>query len=159
MADYDLPAYFKYVNSVTGQKMHYIGHSQGTIQMQIALSKRNAVVEELMDKYFAFGPVAFVANTKSNLITLLNKSVLLQWYTLRGINEFMPSANWFNTDLGITFCAAFTKICGDMISQIMDGDSSLDNYDRYDVLVGHYPAGTSVMNMAHWKQLMDKKRF
>jgi len=71
----------------------------------------------------------------------------------------MPSSNWFNTDMGIAFCATFNKICGDMISQIMDGDSSLDNYDRYDVLVGHYPAGTSTMNMAHWKQLMDKKRF
>jgi pimeloyl-ACP methyl ester carboxylesterase len=44
MADYDLPAYFKYVNNITGQKMHYIGHSQGTIQMNIALSKRNPVV-------------------------------------------------------------------------------------------------------------------
>jgi len=86
MADFDLPACFKYVNGITGQKIHYIGHSQGTIQMQVALSKRNPTVEQLMDKYFAFGPVAFVANTKSNLITLLNKSLLLQWYTLRGIN-------------------------------------------------------------------------
>jgi gastric triacylglycerol lipase len=45
MADYDLPAVFKYVNNITKQKMHYIGHSQGTIQMHIALAKRNPVVE------------------------------------------------------------------------------------------------------------------
>lgn len=44
MADFDLPAVFTYVNLVTKQKMHYIGHSQGTIQMHIALSKRNSVV-------------------------------------------------------------------------------------------------------------------
>jgi len=44
MGQYDVPAYFKYVNNATGQKMHYIGHSQGTIQMHVALSQRNSVV-------------------------------------------------------------------------------------------------------------------
>lgn len=44
MADYDLPAIFKYVNGITRQKISYIGHSQGTMQMHIALSKRNPVV-------------------------------------------------------------------------------------------------------------------
>lgn len=44
MADYDIPAVFTYVNKITKQKMNYIGHSQGTVQMHIALSKRNTVV-------------------------------------------------------------------------------------------------------------------
>ena len=44
MADYDLPALFTYINKITKQKMHYVGHSQGSIQMHIALSKRNQVV-------------------------------------------------------------------------------------------------------------------
>ena len=42
---------------------------------------------------------------------------------------------------------------------VMDADPELDNYDRYDVMVGHDPSGTSVMNMAHWKQLLDHKSF
>ena len=41
----------------------------------------------------------------------------------------------------------------------MDADPSQDNYDRYDVLVGQAPAGTSVMNMRHWKQLFDNGKF
>lgn len=41
MADYDLPALFKYIHNLTNQKVHYFGHSQGTMQMHIALSKRN----------------------------------------------------------------------------------------------------------------------
>lgn len=45
------------------------------------------------------------------------------------------------------------------MTQICDGDPTLDNYERYDVLVGHDPSGTSVMNMAHWKQLLDSKNF
>jgi pimeloyl-ACP methyl ester carboxylesterase len=41
MADYDLPAVFTYINNITNQSIHYIGHSQGTMQMHIALSKQN----------------------------------------------------------------------------------------------------------------------
>lgn len=45
------------------------------------------------------------------------------------------------------------------MTQIMDGDASVDNYERYDVLVGHAPAGTSVMNMKHWKQGIELGNF
>jgi hypothetical protein len=40
-----------------------------------------------------------------------------------------------------------------------DADPSLDNYDRYDVFIGHEPSGTSVMNMEHWKQAFDRGHF
>lgn len=42
---------------------------------------------------------------------------------------------------------------------VMDSNPSLDNYERYDVLVGHDPAGTSVQNMKHWKQMVDSGKF
>jgi len=77
MADYDLPAIFTYVNNITKQKVNYIGHSQGTIQMNIALSKHNPVVESLIDKYFALGPVAYVKNAHSHIIDLLDHSPLV----------------------------------------------------------------------------------
>lgn len=38
----------------------------------------------------------------------------------------------------------------------MDADPKQDNYYRYDVLAGHDPAGTSVTNMIHWKQMYDR---
>lgn len=95
MADHDLPALFTYINEKTKQKIHYVGHSQGSIQMHIALSKRNPVVESLMDKYFAFGPVAYVKNAKSHILTLMDKSDLLGWYRIRGIHEVFPGFGWF----------------------------------------------------------------
>lgn len=95
MADYDLPAIFTYVNQVTKQKVSYIGHSQGTMQMHIALSKRNAVVESLLDKYFGFGPVAFVRHATSKVVDLLDHKAVVEWFKLRGIHEFMPGLKWF----------------------------------------------------------------
>lgn len=44
MGDYDVPAGLRYIYSKTGRKVSYIGHSQGTIQMHIALSKNNPIV-------------------------------------------------------------------------------------------------------------------
>jgi len=44
MADYDIPAGFKFIYAKTGKKVNYIGHSQGTVQMHIALAKNNLVV-------------------------------------------------------------------------------------------------------------------
>ncbi len=71
----------------------------------------------------------------------------------------MPGLKWFETDLGIVFCSNFAHICGDAIGQICDADPQLDNYDRYDVLIGHDPSGTSLLNMEHWKQLLDTGTF
>jgi hypothetical protein len=77
MADYDLPAVLKYVYGISKQKINYIGHSQGTIQMHVALSKRNSAVEDYIEKYFGFGPVAYVSYQKSHIMNLLDKSKLL----------------------------------------------------------------------------------
>lgn len=127
--------------------------------MHVALSKRNAVVEQYLGKYFAFGPVAYASYIHSHVFNLIDKSGLLEWYKIRHINEFMPSFGWFTTDIGVLFCATFSKVCADILAQVMDADPNVDNYERYDVLVGHAPAGTSIMNMEHWKQIKDKKKF
>lgn len=42
---------------------------------------------------------------------------------------------------------------------VMDANPKLDNYQRYDVLVGHDPAGTSLQNMIHWKQMVESGKF
>lgn len=127
--------------------------------MHVALAKRNEVVQNFLGKYFAFGPVAYVKYATSHIVTLLNDSPLLEWFKIRKIHEFMPSFGWFTTDAGVIFCSTFAKVCGDIMKQIMDADPSQDNYDRYDVLVGHAPAGTSVLNMRHWKQLFNTGKF
>jgi hypothetical protein len=66
---------------------------------------------------------------------------------------------WFETDAGTLFCADFPHVCGDIFTILMDGDPKVDNYERYDVVAGHDPSGTSVMNMAHWKQIYDSGKF
>ena len=77
---------------------------------------------------------------------------MVGWFERMHIYEFMPTLNWFETDAGVLFCGAFPKVCDDFIGQVCDADPKLDNYERFDVLAGHDPSGTSVMNMDHWRQ-------
>lgn len=77
MAWYDLPAVLSYIHNFTQQKVDYLGHSQGTVQMHIALSINQPKVEAILDKYFAFGPVATVGHANSHIVSLLDKSGLL----------------------------------------------------------------------------------
>jgi len=60
MAKYDLPAAFEYIFNLTQQKIHYIGHSQGTMIMFAALADGNNVVKSHLASYSALGPVAYL---------------------------------------------------------------------------------------------------
>ena len=105
--------------------------------MHIALAQNNPTVENNMDKYFGFGPVAYVTHQTAPLIDLLDKSLVLQWYELRKIYEFMPSMSWFQSDIGRLFCSEYPKVCTDTLKYMMDADPELDNYERADVMIGH----------------------
>lgn len=64
----------------------------------------------------------------------------------------MASPGWIKTDIGIAFCNIYTYVCNDILKYTSDADPKLDNYQRYDVLLGHDPSGTSAKNMYHWRQ-------
>ena len=59
MGEYDIPAFLKFVHQKTGQKIAYIGHSQGTTQMFAALSdpKVRPKVAPLLTTFYALAPV------------------------------------------------------------------------------------------------------
>lgn len=61
-----------------------------------------------------------------------------------GLNEFAPGDTFISSDVGRVFCGLEPHICGDLIGSMVSADPELDNYDRYDVLSGHAPGGTSV---------------
>lgn len=119
--------------------------------MFAALSDGNPVVNKYLRKYIALGPVAHVYHQTSTIMELLADSRMQYLLDIFDVNEFLPQ-NWMITNFGSAFCAIFGKICDDFVSLLADMDPNVDNYDRYDVLAGHDPSGTSVKNMVHWEQ-------
>jgi hypothetical protein len=75
------------------------------------------------------------------------------------INNILPDYNWFQTEAGSLFCALVEHVCADAMKYVMDADPNMDNYERYDVFIGHDPSGTSLQNMFHWNQIVDSGRF
>ena len=73
---YDLPAAFSYITRVTNKKIHYIGHSQGTLIMFIALSSNLKTVSDNLLSFHAFGPVAYLNQQKSKLMSTMSKTDL-----------------------------------------------------------------------------------
>lgn len=151
MANYDLPAGFAYIANYTGfEKIDYIGHSQGSTSMFIALATRNPGVLKHVNKIAAFGPVGRVKYEYSKVLTAL-ADYNVDWFMYAfGIHEVF-AYNWLKHPAIETLCGYFGKLCRAFLGPIADTDPKVDNYKRMDVLVGHDPAGTSLMNMEHWK--------
>jgi len=120
--------------------------------MFAALSDGNPVVLKHLKKFLAVGPVAYVYHQSSTVMALLADAKLQYLLDIFNINEFLGE-NWLITNFGSAFCALFGKLCDDFVAAIADMDASRDNYERYDVVAGHDPSGTSVLNMVHWEQL------
>lgn len=72
MAVYDLPAAFQYIHDQTHQMINYIGHSQGTMVMHIALALKDPIVAKYLQNYAGLASVAFIDHQESTLISLTN---------------------------------------------------------------------------------------
>lgn len=94
----------------------------------------------------------------SELLTFLERSDVLEFFQRYHIYNVLP-ANWLDSEIGGLFCAEFPHVCIDTMKYLMDADPSLDNYERSDVFIAHDPAGTSLQNMFHLKQIVDSGRF
>ncbi|CAK7325127.1 unnamed protein product [Dovyalis caffra] len=70
LAKFDLPALFDYVYNETRQKIHYVGHSQGTLTAMAALSE--GLLVEKIKSAALLSPVAYLKTTIS-LLTLICK--------------------------------------------------------------------------------------
>jgi len=74
LAKYDLTASFKYIANYTGKKIHYIGHSQGTLIMFIALAMKYPSIRENLKTFTALGPIVYINDMDSPLLNKLMNS-------------------------------------------------------------------------------------
>lgn len=172
MALVDLPAMIEYVLRATGRKHldGYIGHSQGTIMGFACFSSGvNCSTLTMTDMsshvkhFFALAPVAIVKNVRSRLLQWMASVRADEWLVRAGYNHFLPSNKWLqrwvphlchNTLVGQPFCA--------QIYCAFSGCNSLRehvNQTRLSTYFSHLPAGTSIVNIGHWSQMVRTGRF
>lgn len=160
-AKYDLPAMVDSALAISGQsQLYYIGHSQGTMIGFIQFG----VDKELASKikhFYALGPVATVKYIKGLLrpIAPFTKELSIA-FKLFGVKDFLPN-NWVFKLLAKTVCTEWltNPLCKNTLFLIAGYDSSQMNSSRIPVYVSHSPSGTSAMDVVHFGQLVNSKKF
>jgi hypothetical protein len=76
MSRYDLPAAFEYISNLTNQTLiDYIGHSQGSMIMFIALAENNPIILAHLKHTIFLGPVIYANHQTSNIFKFLDHSL------------------------------------------------------------------------------------
>ncbi|KAM4852525.1 lysosomal acid lipase/cholesteryl ester hydrolase-like [Thomomys bottae] len=159
MAKFDLPASIDYILSKTGQEqLYYVGYSQGTTIGFIGFSQSSELAEKIK-MFFALAPVV-LGDFISSILTKLSDLPDGLFKEILGYNEFLPEnpiTKWLSTH----FCnhAVLKELCGNMFFLLYGFDERNLNMSRLDVYLSHCPAGTSVQDMLHWKQILNFHRF
>lgn len=162
MGTYDLPAVIDSIQAKTGgQKVAYIGHSQGTTQMFSALSEDTAgYFNDKVPIFVALGPVSKISHTQAGIFQFAADfyDLLADTCDLLGIHELL-GANWFTSGVSQLFCTNIPVFCELIAELFVNKHPELDDNDRFAVYMGHEPNGTSVKSILHYAQNLREDRF
>ncbi|CDW83495.1 ab-hydrolase associated lipase region family protein [Stylonychia lemnae] len=166
MGDYDLPAMIDYILTLTkNQKLAFIGHSQGTSQMFYALSHNEQYFADRVSVFIALGPVMRLSNEQSTLVRLfasnITRALLLTTADTFGVYDLFP-ANYLQTGSMRIFCDVLPKMCELFLYLGSDSDITVEDPERLQVYLGHFPSGTSLRTVNHYGQTIacgEMKRY
>ncbi|KAM3955811.1 lipase 3-like [Aphomia sociella] len=160
---YDVPATVDYVLKHTGEgKVNYIGFSQGTSTFLIMCSERPEYCGKV-NVLIAIAPASRQTHTRSVLFRLLTNSIL----NLEGVlSKYGVHEIFSRGSIEQEFLAFFCHLNSLSENLCTTGQSMLDSFHPKSVthqtaqsLFGHFPAGTSVHNMAKYGQIMTSENF
>ena len=153
MGTYDVPAVIDAIQSKTdGQKVAYIGHSQGTTEMFSALSEDTAgYFSTRVPLFVALGPVTKISHTQADIIKFAADfyDELATTCSVLGIHELL-GANWFTSGVSQLFCSNIPAACELIAELFINKHPELDDNTRFAVYMGHEPNGASVKAILHY---------
>ncbi|XP_027940052.1 triacylglycerol lipase 2-like isoform X2 [Vigna unguiculata] len=145
---YDLPATFKYVHDLTGQKLHYVGHSQGTLIALAAFSQDQLL--NILRSAALLSPIAYVGQMTSPLAKNAAENFIAESLYNFGVFEFNMrgvSVIKFLKDL----CNNTGIDCTNLLTSFTGPNCCL-NPSIVNVFLDHEPQSTATKNMIHLSQ-------
>ncbi|CAJ2668468.1 unnamed protein product [Trifolium pratense] len=150
LAGYDLPAFVHYVYNHTGQKMHYTGHSQGTLIAFAALSQGKFL--DMWRSAALLSPIAHMKLIPSKLTRAAADLFLANDLYWLGLHEFVPYQ-----DVAIKLieglCNTLGVDCGQILP-LITGPNCCINSSRIDFYLSHEPQKTATKNLIHFSQMI-----
>ncbi|KAJ0694362.1 putative triacylglycerol lipase [Helianthus annuus] len=144
----DLPAVIAYIFQQTGQKIHYVGHSLGTLIALASLSEGKQV--DKMKSAALLSPIAYLSHMTTALGVVAAKVFVGEVTIVFGLAEFNPKGDDVSRFLK-GLCADPKVDCYDLMSALTGKNCCL-NASTVDVFLRSEPQSTSTKNLVHLAQ-------
>lgn len=127
--------------------------------MFCALSENLEFFKKHMNLFIALAPVVKVDGCSSGIIKKLkDKDTLEKLFLKFKIHELFPSKGKNNS--ATAFLHKIAPEVGNLgVKLLADDDPKQINQSQLDAYMAHFPSGSSVKSVRHYKQLMLKKQF
>lgn len=160
MGDHDAPAQINFVRTQTGaDKVSYIAHSQGTTQMFYNLAKEDSSYwGERLNLFVALAPVTWIDHTTSKLFADISVMGNIARDALYAAGVYHLLDGWQSLTMQIA-CRLIPELCQFGEGFLITQNPKLDDPVRYNVYMGHFPAGASVQSLIHYGQMIFTKKF
>ncbi|XWS75814.1 hypothetical protein CRYUN_Cryun01aG0124400 [Craigia yunnanensis] len=148
LVHYDLSSFVQYVHDQTGQKLHYVGHSLGTLIALAAFSK-----QELLNMFRTaalLSPIAYLDQISSQLTKVAAQLYLAEELYRLGYHQFPPGWDVLAPFLE-KICNTPGNNCSDLMTA-MTGSNCCVNSSKAGVLLKHEPQPTATKNIIHLSQ-------
>ncbi|GAV62433.1 Abhydro_lipase domain-containing protein [Cephalotus follicularis] len=152
LAAYDIPAEVEYVHNTTGQKLHYVGHSLGTLIALAPVSQDKLV--NMLRSTALLAPIAHMGQIPSLVARIGVDIYLAEDAYLLGIREFSLGG-----DVVIKFLEGICQLPGIKCTNLMTpytGSNCCLNSSRTELFLEHEPQATATKNMIHLAQMIRK---
>ncbi|KAI9090130.1 hypothetical protein K1719_028826 [Acacia pycnantha] len=150
LVSYDLHACVEYVFNQTGQKLHYAGHSLGTLMALAAFSEGELL--NMIRSSALLSPIAHLNQIPSPAIKVAADIFLADVLYWLGLREFVPKEQEAR-ELLEKICSIPDVNCSNLMT-VFTGPNCCINSTRIDVLLDHEPQPTSTKNMIHLAQMV-----
>ncbi|KAF3443380.1 hypothetical protein FNV43_RR13062 [Rhamnella rubrinervis] len=153
LVDIDLPALFQYVQNQTGQRLHYVGHSLGTLTAFAAFSENKLL--NMLRSSALLSPVAYLGQMPSLLARTIAETFLAEDLYLLGAREFIPRGNDVAKLLDFA-CNKLRVSCFDILSLLTGPNCCIKN-STLNAFLEHEPQSTATKNVMHLSQMIRKR--
>jgi pimeloyl-ACP methyl ester carboxylesterase len=158
MASKDLPACISFILKKTGvSSLTYAGHSQGTTQCMASMCENPDFFRERVNLFIMMAPVAKVKNMKAEVFQKIkNMTSLMQVLEKMG-PELFPVPQADGKVVSVLLKHSGISLAG-MITAC-DTDIEHISQDGLETMLGHSPAGSTVQQIDHFRQLVCSGNF
>ncbi|KAJ8646132.1 hypothetical protein MRB53_007880 [Persea americana] len=151
LVEHELPAIVGFVHSQTGQKIHYVGHSLGTLVALASFSEGRLV--DVLKSAALLCPIAYLSHMTTPIGQVAAKAFIGEiMSSLLGIPEFNPKTPVV-ADILTGLCKQSGFNCYDLLTSITGKNCCL-NSSNVEFVLKFEPQPTSTKNMVHLAQMV-----